>query len=85
MDLKGREAQAFFALKNQLVPEEHEEECFNLLPETLFALDIFCSTEPTRYFDLASTELRKKRLQIFADYVHPTLMNTVQLLKRQGA
>ena len=100
MDLKGREAQALFSLKNskiveKIVPEEYEEEWCYFLTEARFALAIVCSPDPAQYFDLAQAEPRLKRFQLWLiqtwpsfiqpDYVHPTLMHTVQLLKGPGA
>ena len=100
MDLKGREAQALFALKNKdivekLVPEEYEEEWSHFLSEARYALAIVCSPDPAKHFDLPHAEPRLKRFQIWLvntwpsfnqpDYVHPTLMHTIQLLTRPGA
>ena len=100
MDLKGREAQALFALKNRnivekIVPEDYEEEWCHFLSEARFALAIVCSPDPAKYFDLVSAEPRLKSFQIWmvctwpsfmqSQYVHPTLMHTIQLLTRPGA
>ena len=100
MDLKGREAQALFALKNRelvekLVPEEHLEDWRHFLTEARFALAIVCSTDPKKHFDLQMAEPRMKSFQVWLvetwpfflqpDYVHPTLVHTIQLLTRPAA
>ena len=100
MDLKGREAQALFALKNRLiveklVPEKYEEEWCHFLSEARFALAIVCSPDPAQHFELNNAEPRLKSFQLWLrktwpsfiqpDYVHPTLMHTIQLLTRPGA
>ena len=86
MDLKGREAQALFALKNkdiveQLVPEEHSEEWSHFLSEARFALAIVCSPDPGKHFDLSKAEPKLKNFQTWLvehwpsfnqpDYIHP--------------
>ena len=100
LDLKGREAQALFALKNHekvmsLIPEQHTDDFSHFLTEARFALAIVCHPDPAAEFDLPSAEPRLKRFQLWLvntwpnfrqpEYVHPTLMHTVQLLTRPGA
>ena len=100
MDLKGREAQALFALKNSdvvenLVPKAYKEEFGHFLTEARFALAIVCSPDPAKDFDLKNAEPKLKRFQLWLintwptfiqpEYVHPTLMHTIQLLTRPGA
>ena len=79
----------------KLVPEEYEEEWSHFLSEARYALAIVCSPDPAKHFDLPHAEPRLKRFQIWLvntwpsfnqpDYVHPTLMHTIQLLTRPGA
>ena len=100
LDLKGREAQAIFALKNHdkvmsLIPEQHTDDWCHFLTEARFALAIVCHPDPASQFDLPSAEPRLTRFQVWLvetwpnfhqpDYVHPTLMHLVQLLTRPGA
>ena len=82
MDLKGREAQALFALKNKkmvekLVPEEHLEDWCHFLNESRFALAIVCSTDPKAQFDLTAAEPRLKRFQIWIVSSWPFLSNLI--------
>ena len=77
MDLKGREAQALFALKNHekvliLVPQEFQEDWGHFLSETRFALSIVCHPDPASEFDLPSAEPRLKRFQLWIVNTWPT-------------
>ena len=100
LDLKGREAQQLFALRNHekvlsFVPDEHAEDWLHFLEEARFALAIVCHPDPASQLDLKNAEPRLKRFQIWLvetwntfkqpEYVHPTLMHLIQLLTRPGA